>query len=139
VNIGNMFEIADEGERDIYFKEEYFDLIKDAGFDFVRLPVNWKAHTTRTGYDDGDRSYTIEPAFFVRVDEVIGWALSRELVIIIALYNYDSFMSEPNGEQFWFLWEQIAEHYKDYPPQVLFELLNEPNDKITAPLWNFYT
>ncbi|HUE97905.1 MAG TPA: cellulase family glycosylhydrolase, partial [Anaerolineales bacterium] len=31
-----------------------------------------------------------------------------------------------------------AEHYRDYPPQVMFELLNEPTNNITAPLWNIY-
>jgi len=138
VNMGNMLEAPNEGEWGLTVQEEYFDRIKDAGFDFVRLPVNWKAHTKRTGYDDGDTGYTIEPAFFARVDEVVGWALKRNLAVILDFHNYEELMTEPNAEQFWFLWRQIAEHYKDYPPQVLFELLNEPNDKITAPLWNVY-
>jgi len=48
-------------------------------------------------------------------------------------------MSEPFMERFLFIWKQIAEHYKDYPPQVMFELLNEPNGNLTAPLWNDFT
>src|SRR5689334_5763136 len=79
VNMGNMLEAPNEGDWDSYVQQEYFDLIKQAGFDFVRLPVNWKAHTTRTGYDDGDTGYTIEPSFFARVDEVIHWALKQDL------------------------------------------------------------
>jgi len=138
VNFGNILEVTNEGDWALYVQEEYFDLIKQAGFDFVRLPLNWKAHATRTGYDDGDTGYTIEPSFFVRVDEVVGWALKRNLSIIIDFHNYEDLMSNPNLNQFWFLWKQIADHYKNYPPQVLFELLNEPNDKITAPLWNIY-
>ena len=120
-----MLEAPNEGEWGLTVQEEYFDLIKEAGFDFVRLPVNWKAHTTRTGYDDGDRGYTIEPAFFARVDEIVDRALKHDLAIIIDFHDYEELMAEPNGEQFWYLWSQIAEHYKDYPPQVLFELLNE--------------
>ncbi|HXD10786.1 MAG TPA: glycoside hydrolase family 5 protein [Anaerolineales bacterium] len=138
VNMGNMLEAPNEGDWGLTVQEEYFDLIKDAGFDFVRLPVNWKAHTTRSGYDDFDVGYTIDPAFFARVDEIVGWVLKRNLVIIIDLHNYESLMSEPNSEQFWFLWRQIAEHYKDYPQQVVFELLNEPHDKINAAMWNVY-
>jgi endoglucanase len=39
VNMGNMLEAPNEGEWGLYVEEEYFDLIKEAGFDFVRLPV----------------------------------------------------------------------------------------------------
>lgn len=138
INIGNLLDVLNEGNLDLTVKEEYFDLVKDAGFDFVRLPVNWKAHSMYKGYDDGNTSYYIDPTFFARVDEIVNWALERDLAIIIDFHNYEELMSEPNGEQFWFLWSQIAEHYKNYPPQVLFELLNEPHDKITAPLWNTY-
>ena len=138
VNMGNMLEAPNEGEWGLFVKEEYFDLIKQAGFDFVRLPVRWFAHTTYVGYDDGDTSYKIDPEFFARVDEVVGWALERDLAIIIDFHHFDELMAEPNLEQFLFIWEQIAEHYKDYPPQVMFELLNEPNGKLTAPLWNLY-
>jgi len=139
VNMGNMLEAPNEGDWGSYVQEEYFDLIKEAGFDFVRLPVNWKAHAVHTGYDDGDASYTIDPAFFARVDDVVGWALKRNLSIIIDFHNYEELMTEPNGEQFWYLWRQIAEHYKEYPPQVLFELANEPHGAMTAALWNIYS
>lgn len=138
VNLGNMLEAPNEGEWGLTVQEEYFDLIKKAGFDFVRLPVNWKAHTKHDGNDDGNVFYVIDPAFFARVDEVIDWALKNNLSIIIDMHNYEDLMTEPNGEQFWFLWRQIAEHYKDYPPQVLFELLNEPHDQINAAMWNTY-
>ena len=33
-------------------------------------------------------------------------------------------------------WEQVAQHYKDAPNSVLFEILNEPNSRVTAELWN---
>jgi len=138
VNFGNMLEPPNEGDWGLTVQEEYFDLVKDAGFDFVRLPVNWKAHATHTGYDDGDTGYTIEPEFFTRVDEVVNWGLERELKIIIDFHHYNELMSDPNEEQFLFMWRQIAEHYKDYPPQVMFELLNEPNGNLTAPWWNIY-
>jgi endoglucanase len=138
INLGNMLEAPNEGDWGLTVQEEYFDLIKEAGFDFVRLPVNWKAHTTRTGYDDGDTGYTIELAFFTRIDEVVGWALKRNLAIIIDFHNYEDLMTNPNLNQFSFLWKQIAEHYQEYPPQVLFELANEPHDQMTAGLWNKY-
>ncbi len=138
VNLGDMLEAPNEGEWGLFVQEEYFDLIKDAGFDFVRLPVRWSAHTTYVGYDDGGVAHIIDPGFFARVDEVVGWALERDLAVIIDFHHYEEMMAEPHLERFLFIWEQIAKHYKDYSPQVMFELLNEPNDKITAPLWNIY-
>jgi endoglucanase len=138
VNFGNMLEPPSEGEWGLTVHEEYFDLVKEAGFDFVRLPVSWSTHTERVGYDDGNVGYQITPEFFARVDEVVNWALERDLKIIIDFHHYNDLMSDPNEEQFLFMWRQIAEHYKEYPPQVIFELLNEPNGNLTAPLWNIY-
>lgn len=44
VNMGNMLEAPNEGDWGLFVKEEYFDTIKEAGFDFVRLPVRWSTH-----------------------------------------------------------------------------------------------
>src|SRR5688572_31783597 len=79
VNMGNMLEAPNEGEWGVFIQEEYFDLIKEAGFDFVRLPVRWNAHPDETwAYMSGTAFFTIDPAFFARVDEVVGWALKRD-------------------------------------------------------------
>ncbi len=138
VNFGNMLEAPNEGDWGLTVKEEYLDRVKEAGFDFVRLPVRWFAHTKYIGHDDGDSSYKIEPNFFARVDEVVGWALKRNLTIIVDFHHYNELMTDPNEEQFLFMWRQIAEHYQDYPPEVKFELLNEPNGQMDAALWNIY-
>ena len=47
-------------------------------------------------------------------------------------------MNNPDAEGAQFVgdWVQIATHFKDAPPTVLFELLNEPNGKLDAPKWN---
>ena len=54
------------------------------------------------------------------------------------MHHYDGMMQDPanHRERFVALWKQIAEHYKDLPPEVAFELLNEPQDKLTAEEWN---
>ena len=39
INLGNMLEAPNEGEWGLRVQEEYFDLVKEAGFDFVRLPI----------------------------------------------------------------------------------------------------
>ena len=134
VNMGNMLEAPNEGEWGLHVKEEYFDVISQAGFDFVRLPVQWNSHA------DGNAPYTVDSTFFARIDEVLGWALKRNLTIILDFHNYDELMSNPwgNKERYLAIWKQIAEHYKDYPSTVFFELLNEPYDQINAAMWNEY-
>ena len=134
VNMGNMLEAPNEGEWGLTVQEEYFDLISDAGFDFVRLPVRWNAHAGT------EWPYTVDPAFFARIDEVVGWAMERGLVIIVDFHHYEEMAWDPwsHKDRFLGIWKQVAGHYKDYPSSVLLELLNEPNDQLNAALWNEY-
>lgn len=39
VNFGNALEAPNEGEWGVTLKSEYFDLIKNAGFTSVRIPI----------------------------------------------------------------------------------------------------
>jgi endoglucanase len=134
INLGNMLEAPSEGEWGLTVQEEYFGLIKEAGFDFVRLPIRWNSHA------DESAPYTVDPAFFARVDEVVNWALGQNLAVIIDFHHYEEMASDPQGhkERFLGIWQQVAEHYKDSPSTVLFELLNEPNGELNAELWNQY-
>jgi endoglucanase len=134
INFGNMLEAPSEGEWGLTVQEEYFDLVKEAGFDFIRLPVRWNTHA------EGEWPYSIDPAFFARVDELVNWALERDLTMIVDFHHYEEMMWDPwsNRDRFLGIWKQVAEHYKDYPSNVLFELLNEPNDQLNASLWNQY-
>jgi endoglucanase len=129
-----MLEAPNEGEWGLFVREEYFDLIKDAGFDFVRLPVRWNTHAREAW------PFTIEPSFFTRVDRVVNWALERGLTIIVDFHHYEEMMRDPwsHKDRYLGIWKQVAEHYQDYPSNVLFELLNEPNDQLNASLWNQY-
>jgi endoglucanase len=134
INLANMLEAPHEGDLGLTVHEEYFDLIHKAGFDFVRVPIRWETHAEMT------TPYTIDASFFKRIDEVVGWALDNKLVVILDFHNYGGIMTDPpdNEKRFIGIWKQIAEHYQDYPPQVVFELLNEPNDWLNASLWNQY-
>ena len=134
VNLGNMLEAPHEGDWGLTVKEKYFDVIKDAGFDFVRLPVRWSAHASQ------EPPYTIDPEFLGRVDQVINWALEQDMAIIVDFHHYEEIMKDPekNKDRYLDIWRQLGEHYKDSPSNVLFELLNEPFDQLNASLWNEY-
>jgi endoglucanase len=134
VNMSNALEAPREGDWGLIIQEEYFELVRQAGFDFVRLPVTWNGHAL--DYEP----YTIDPLFFFRVDQVLGWAIERDLNIIIELHSYPEIMSNPWGqkERFLAIWRQLAERYQNYPPNLIFELLNEPHGEIHAAMWNDY-
>ncbi len=133
VNLGNALEAPNEGDWDIILQEEYFQLVKDSGFNSIRQPVRWDNHALTTA------PYTIDPNFLARVDWAVKNALSRNLIMIINMHNYYDLFKDPNNqkERFLAIWQQIAEHYKDYPGTLLFEALNEPADNLkNASAWN---
>lgn len=131
VNLSAL-EAPHEGEWGTYLQAEYFTKIAEAGFTSVRLPVRFSAHANAAP------PYTISPSFLARVDWAVQQALSHNLAIVLDMHHYLEMMSEPEQHRarFLALWEQLAEHYREYPPEVMFELLNEPNQALTAPLWN---
>ena len=136
--LGRGVNLSASGQLDI--RAEDFKIIKDAGFDSIRMPVRWSAHSLE------DSPYTIEPAWFDRVDWAIEQALKQDLPIVLDFHYYPliSFVGreettetlEHNLERFLALWTQIAEHYKDFPPEVLFEILNEPSNYLGPDRWN---
>ncbi|MEN6385784.1 MAG: glycoside hydrolase family 5 protein [Phycisphaerales bacterium] len=132
INLGNALEAPKEGDWGVKLKQEYFKIIKDAGFDSVRIPIRWSSHALEQS------PYTIDPNFFNRIDWAVKNSLKNNLYVMINMHHYMELMSEPeaNSERFIALWKQIAEHYKNYPNSVLFEPLNEPHDALIAPLWN---
>ena len=132
VNLGNMLEAPKEGAWGQTVQEDYFPTIKQAGFQLIRVPISWAAHTG-PGPD-----YAINPDFLSRVDWVVAQAEKAGLTCILDDHNDDALMKDPDAHaaRFVAIWKQVAEHYKDAPPSILFELLNEPNGKLDAPKWN---
>lgn len=134
VNLGNALEAPEEGDWGVHLKSEYFYSIQSAGFTSVRIPIRWSAHAQSAP------PYTIDPAFFLRIDWAVEQALSRGLVAIVNLHHYEELVTAPreHKQRFLALWKQIAEHYRDRPPTLYFEILNEPCRKLTDELWNDY-
>jgi endoglucanase len=130
----HMYPIPDQP-----IKPDYIKMIAEAGFNSVRLPIAWSVHSSNTS------PYTIEPAFFKKVDNIVNLCLKNDLAVVIDMHYYpyinmhyaDPVLSfDDNIKRFYLLWEQIAEHYKDYPPEVYFEILNEPNMELGAQRYN---
>ena len=127
-NLGNMFERPRNGSWSgrLPVATDLHE-IAALGFDTVRFPIRWSAYAAE------EAPYTIEPGFFDKVDEVIGWAKDNDLNIIIDMHHYDELFENPkdHSDRFVALWRQLAEHYRDEPASVMFELINEPHKNLT--------
>jgi endoglucanase len=136
INYGNMFEAPSENVWGNPWKPQYAKMISDLGFNHIRVPIRW---------EPADRSsatapYTINPAFLNRIKQVVDSAINNNLHVIINMHHHDSLFANPDGQKERFLdqWKQISAFFKDYPDSLLFEILNEPNGKITAEKWNVF-
>lgn len=65
-------------------------------------------------------------------------ALANGLTVILDEHDYNACgnNAEECKPKLMAFWEQGAEHYKDAPNGVLFEILNEPNSQVNPELWN---
>jgi endoglucanase len=136
INMGNMFEAPSETEWGNPFRDDYFKRIADLGFQHVRIPIRWDV-AARVNLS---APYTISPTFLQRIKYVVDLAISQNLYVIINMHHHDELFQNPDGVQARFLaeWFQIAQFFKDYNQNLLFEVLNEPNTNLIGPKWNTF-
>jgi endoglucanase len=125
VNLGGALEAPREGEWGYRIEADHLSAIADAGFDGVRLPVRWDE------YAEGRPNYRIDPAVFARVEEIVGQCLTRGLKVQLDIHHFWRLMDEPPrfAPRVAELWAQIAERFRGAPPDLIFEVLNELNDR----------
>ena len=106
--------------------------MKQEGFDHVRVPIGWQH------YAGPAPDFTLSPEIFSRVDFIVTNALANKLAVMINIHHFDELDNDPTNatDEFLKIWQQIAPHYKDFPPQLAFELDNEPHDHATTALMN---
>lgn len=134
MNIGNALEAPRDMKWDVEMKAAYFDRIKEAGFDCVRLPVRF------SDYAGNEPGYVLDEAFMKQVDAYVQHALGLGLYVILDLHHFTELMEEPDAYRDCFLriWRQLAARYKDYSGRLAYELLNEPQGALHGELWNEY-
>jgi endoglucanase len=132
VNLGDALEVSPQSKFWLELKPEFFLLIKEAGFDSIRLPARFSA------YAQPEPPYIVSEAFLDRVDWAVEQALAAGLPIIIDLHHYQEYMVDPAGHlpRLVGIWEQLAARYQAAPESVYFELCNEPTHQVPAAVWN---
>lgn len=131
LNLGNRLEAPNEGDWGGRILPTDFPFIASRGFDHVRLPVRFSGHA------EPSAPYTIDAAFFERIDQVIAQALEAGLAVVLDLHAYEELATDPAAEKerFFRLWAQIATRYRTLPETVAFEPFNEPHGELDS-VWN---
>jgi endoglucanase len=132
VNLGNYLEVPPGQNWGVTFAANECALMRAEGFDHVRVPVGWHH------YAGPAPDFTLAPEIFARADFVVTNALKNKLAVMINIHHFDELDTNPVAmtEEFLKIWSQIAAHYRGFPPQLVFELDNEPTDKATTQVMN---
>lgn len=132
MNLGNALEAPDEGAWGYTIEEEDLKKIKDAGFDYVRVPIKWSAHTSSKA------PYQIDKAFMKRVTEVVNWAYKYKLKVLINVHHFDEIMYEPQkyAAKLDSMWNQISTSFSKFDNNLYFEILNEPKENMDVKTLN---
>jgi endoglucanase len=131
INLGNRLEAPNEGDWGGTILAGDFPFIAQRGFDHVRIPIRFSGHALAAA------PYTMDDAFFSRIDTVLSQAAAANLAVVVDMHAYDDLATNvaANRDRFVALWTQIAARYQGRPDTVAFELLNEPNGQLDTT-WN---
>jgi endoglucanase len=112
------------------FRPRLFKVIRDGGFRTVRMNLQAFAHM-----DAQDR---LDPAWLSTLDTMVHAALDAGLFVILDEHDYRFCPEDVAACQtrLTAFWRQIGARYRDAPPALLFEILNEPNGKLDDAAWN---
>jgi endoglucanase len=103
------------------FKLRHFKIIKDGGFDTVRINLY--------GFRQMDSKGVLNPQWFATLDSLVNEAVKQKLNVILDMHDYERCHEDVERcrGQILAFWTQVSEHFKNASPLVMFELLNEPN------------
>jgi endoglucanase len=123
-----MLEAPREGDWGRAIRDSDIDTIASKGFTAIRLPARFSTHARL------EAPYTIDASFMKRVRHITDLATAHGMSVIVDFHHYEELFKDPAGHtaRFAELWRQIALAFRDAPPTVYFELINEPHDRMDA-------
>ena len=113
--------------------QSLMNMMKNAGFGAIRVPVSWGVHMDADG--------KVYEEWMNRVNEVVDYVLNAGMYCIINIHHDTGadeelawLVASPEGyarerQKYENLWKQIALRFRDYGPRLLFESYNEMLDE----------
>ncbi len=99
------------------FQKKYYQKVKERGLNHIRLTAKLQMYLL-----DDSPNYTVNPEYLELLSVAVNNALEEGLMVVIAFH--DSCFKEK--EKFLKIWEQVAVYFKDYPQELMFEIVNKP-------------
>ena len=129
--------------------QEMITAVRKAGFNTIRIPVSWGKHSN---FKEDPENFTISEEWMARVKEVVDWAISNDMYVIINSHhdNFDKPSKMGYGKGYYpnsvnyeesakFLeniWAQICLAFNNgYDEHLIFETMNEPRLRGTNYEW----
>ncbi len=130
VNMGNSLDAPKDISWGQPIDTAHFAMIKNKGFDTVRIPVRWSDYTGQ------GPKYIIETDFIKNVERIVSSALANDLNVILNVHHFDDLMTDPAGNlrKYVEIWRQIAPYFANYSDSLWFETLNEPHKKLKGDI-----
>ena len=112
------------------FVVEDFQRIRAAGFQTVRIGLH--------AFDFLNSAGQLNGAWLAKLDGFTKAALDAGLNVILDEHNYEACGKDADDCQVKLIavWRQLAPHYRNAPNRVMFEILNEPHQALSADRWN---
>ncbi|MCL2071396.1 MAG: glycoside hydrolase family 5 protein, partial [Oscillospiraceae bacterium] len=108
-------------------------------FNTIRIPVTWYKAAGPAP------THTIRADYMKRVKQVVDWAMAENMIVILNTHHENSVISLTDdasqsthaGRQYLTaIWGQIANEFRDYPENLIFEGLNEPRNEDENNQWD---
>lgn len=128
--------------RNAPYEEQDFAWAQEWGFDFFRLPMDYRCWTS----EDDPRA--LDEAVLGHIDQAIAWGKSHHIHMNLNLHRAPGYCVNPPKEPldlwtqqealdlFCFQWQSFAERYKGIPnTELSFDLLNEPPGNVEEEIY----
>ncbi len=123
-NLDGWFEQGSANQISNWYTKNDFENLVTLGCDHIRIPI----HLFNMSGEAPD--YKLDPIFLMLIDGPVNWAEELGLYIILDNHSFDPAITTDPAilDQLIAVWQQMAEHYKDYSTFICYEILNEPHD-----------
>lgn len=129
-NLGNTFD-GSQNPADFEQIKPIIDLYRAAGMRHIRIPVTWMDGFGGDTLADASGQLKENHPRLKQLDVVVDYCLGKGMVVMLNTHHEHWLKDHYDGspafqDRFARLWTGIARHFQNRSPNLIFEVLNEP-------------